>query len=259
MNVLFLGDIVGKPGRAAIATWLNQIKSEYGIDITLANAENAAGGLGVTPAILRDLHSLGIDGFTLGNHTWRKKELAPALKDFPNVVRPANYPEETPGQGSMLLTARDGLRLGVVNLQGRVFIEGFDCPFKTGTREVKALRQQTQFILVDMHAEATAEKVAMGWHLDGRCSAVVGTHTHVQTADERILPGGAAYITDAGMCGPRDSVIGVEHERIVAKFINGMPTEFRIAKGPMMLNGVVLDLDDSTGKARAIRRIVLHE
>lgn len=259
MKVLFLGDIVGKPGRQAIATWLDRIKQDEAIDVVIANAENAAGGLGVTPSILRDLQRLGIQGFTLGNHTWRKKELAPALNDLPHVIRPANYPEETPGRGSTLVTAHDGRHLGIVNLQGRVFIEGFDCPFKAAMREVEALRSQTPFILVDMHAEATAEKVAMGWHLDGRCSAVVGTHTHVQTADERILPGGTAYITDVGMCGPRDSVIGVEYERIVSKFITGMPTEFRVAKGPMMLNGVAIDMDDESGKARSIRRVVVHE
>lgn len=259
MKILFLGDIVGKPGRQAIATWLDRIKQEHAVDFVVANAENAAGGLGVTPGILRDLERLGIQGFTLGNHTWRKKELAPAIDGLPHLIRPANYPEETPGRGSMVLTSPPGSRLGVVNLQGRVFIEGFDCPFKAATREVDALRRQTPCILVDMHAEATAEKVAMGWHLDGRCSAVVGTHTHVQTADERILPGGTAYITDVGMCGPRDSVIGVEYERIVTKFITGMPTEFRVAKGPMMLNGVLLEVDDATGRAMAIQRIALHE
>ena len=259
MNVLFLGDIVGKPGRQAVATWLARLKSERAVDLVVANAENAAGGLGATPSILRDLETLGINGFTLGNHTWRKKELAPALDGLHHVVRPANFPEETPGQGSMVLNADDGRRLGVLSLQGRVFIEGFDCPFKTASREIETLRRQTPLILVDMHAEATAEKVAMGWHLDGLCSAVVGTHTHVQTADDRILPNGTAYITDVGMCGPRDSVIGVEHERIVTKFITGMPTEFRVAKGPMMLNGVFLELDDATGKALAIERITVHE
>lgn len=259
MKVLFLGDIVGKPGRQAVARWLAALNVEHAIDVVVANAENAAGGLGVTPGILKDLEKLGIQGFTLGNHTWRKKELAPALDALPHVVRPANFPEETPGRGAMILDTPSDQRLGIVNLQGRVFIEGFDCPFKVGRREVDALRSQTRFILVDMHAEATAEKIAMGWHLDGLCSAVVGTHTHVQTADERILPGGTAYITDVGMCGPRDSVIGVEHERIVAKFITGMPTEFRVAKGPMMLNGVILDLDNDTGLANAIERVARHE
>lgn len=259
MNVLFLGDIVGKPGRHAIATWLDRLKHDYAVDIVVANAENAAGGLGVTPGILRELERNGIHGFTLGNHTWRKKELAPALKDMPHVLRPANYPEETPGRGAMVLATPAGPQLGVINLQGRVFIEGFDCPFKAATREIEALQRETPCILVDMHAEATAEKVAMGWHLDGRCSAVVGTHTHVQTADERILPGGTAYITDVGMCGPRDSVIGVEHERIVSKFITGMPTEFRVAKGPMMLNGVFLRIDDASGRAESIQRVVMHE
>ncbi len=255
MKVLFLGDIVGKPGRSALAEWLSELKHANNVDIVVANAENAAGGLGVTPGILRDLEKLGVQGFTLGNHTWRKKELAPVLDTLTNVIRPANFPQECPGRGSMILTAHSGRRLAVLNLQGRVFIDGFDCPFKAATREVESLAGQTPLILVDMHAEATAEKVAMGWHLDGRCSAVVGTHTHVQTADERILPNGTAYITDVGMCGPRDSVIGVEHERIVTKFLTGMPTEFRVAKGPMMLNGVFLELDDSSGRAISIERI----
>jgi hypothetical protein len=222
----------------------------------LANAENAAGGLGVTPQILNELLAMGVNGITLGNHTWRKKELAPALERFSAVVRPANYPSGVPGVGAAVLTLPDGRKFGLTNLLGRVYMEAFDCPFRKGREVIAQLREAANVVIVDFHGEATSEKVAFGWHMDGLCTAVLGTHTHVQTADERLLQYGTAYITDVGMTGPRDSVIGLEKERAIAKFLNGMPAEFKVAKGPAVLNGVVVTADDITGKALSITRVV---
>lgn len=255
MKVLFLGDIVGRPGRNAVRDWLPQIREEFAIDIVVANGENAAGGLGITPDILDEILEAGVQAVTLGNHTWRKKALVNRIDAYENVVRPANYPEGTPGHGAALIRLPNGAQFGLVNVLGRVYMEAFDCPFRRALEEVERLREKTPHILVDVHAEATSEKIAMGWYLDGKCSAVVGTHTHVQTADERILPQGTAYITDVGMVGPRDSVIGVERQRVVEKFVTGMPVEFRVAKEAPMLCAVALDLDDETGVARSIKRI----
>jgi metallophosphoesterase (TIGR00282 family) len=212
--------------------------------------------LGVTPEILDELFGEGVHAVTLGNHTWRKKALIPHIDKYPNVVRPANYPRGVPGQGSTLVRDSQGRQLGVVNVLGRVYMEPFDCPFETARREVENLRVHTRTILIDVHAEATSEKIALGWYLDGFCTAVVGTHTHVQTADERILPGGTAYITDVGMSGPRDSVIGVERNLIIKKFLTGMPASFDVAKEKGMLCAVVIESDDETGKAKSITRIM---
>jgi metallophosphoesterase (TIGR00282 family) len=255
MKILFLGDIVGRPGRRALERWLPGLRTEYGADVVIANAENAAGGLGVTPEILQELRACGVEGFTLGNHTWRKRSIVSVLDNSTDIVRPANYPAGVPGFGNTIITTLDGRKLGLLNLIGRVFMEPFECPFARALKDLAELREQTPVILLDMHGEATSEKIAMGWHVDGLCSAVVGTHTHVQTADERILPEGTAYITDVGMCGPRDSVIGVERQLIIEKFLTGMPREFKVARGPIMLSGVVIDVDDSSGRARSIQRV----
>lgn len=255
MNILFIGDIVGRPGRDAVRDWLPELRREFSIDIVVANAENVAGGLGATVEILEDLSGYGVHAFTLGNHTWRRKAFVQDIGRLDNVVRPANYPEAAPGRGSATIDLPDGRKLGLVSLLGRVFMEPFACPFETGLREVEALRKTTHTVLVDIHAEATSEKVAMGWFLDGRCSAVVGTHTHVQTADERILPGGTAYITDVGMTGPMDSVIGVEKGPVIEKFRTGLPTEFRVASGEPGICGVRIVTNDETGKAESITRV----
>jgi metallophosphoesterase (TIGR00282 family) len=255
MNILFIGDIVGRPGREVIQRLLPGLREEFMLDVVVANAENAAGGLGATPEILRELLAVGVQAVTLGNHTWRKKELAPAIDNFPTVVRPANFPPGNPGRGSALINLPDGRVLGLVNLIGRVYMEAFEDPFRVGLEEVERLRISTPVVLVDIHAEATSEKVAMGWHLDGRASAVVGTHTHVQTADERVLPAGTAYITDVGMTGPRDSVIGTNKEIVLQKFITGMPVPFEVARGAAILCAAFVEVDDASGRASRIERI----
>ena len=259
MKILFIGDIVGRPARRFLGEQLPEMRKAHGVDAVIANAENAAGGLGATPDVLDELLAMGIDVLTLGNHTWRQKELGPVLDRFETVLRPANYPEGVPGRGSVAISIADGRKLGVVNVLGRVFMQPFACPFETARREIDALRKSARVVLVDFHAEATSEKVALGWYLDGTCTAVVGTHTHVQTADERVLPKGTAYITDAGMTGPADSVIGIESERAIHKFMTGMPNEYRLAKGAVRLCGVLIDADDETGRARSIERVTKLE
>lgn len=259
MNILFIGDIVGQPGRDAVKRWLHQLKREFAIDFVAANGENAAGGLGATPDVIREIMNYGVQAITMGNHTWRKKELISALDGLANVVRPANYPEGVPGRGSTIIALPDGRQVGLVSLLGRVFMDPFRCPFEVGLTEVNRLRESVSIVLVDIHAEATSEKVAMGWYLDGLCTAVVGTHTHVQTADEHILPKGTAYITDVGMTGPVDSVIGTEKERVLQKFLTGLPAEFRVAKGPARCCGVIIEADDMTGRAKSITRVSRFE
>lgn len=259
MNILFIGDIVGKPGRKSINKWLPELKNELSLDVVVANAENAAGGLGVTPEILTELLNLGIDAITLGNHTWRRKSLVKAIDNYHSVIRPANYPGGAPGRGSTIVTLNDGRKLGLVNVLGRVFMEAFACPFESSRSQIAGLGAETATILVDIHAEATSEKVALGWFLDGKCTAVVGTHTHVQTADERVLPKGTAYITDVGMTGPTDSVIGVERDNVIQKFLTGLPAQFAVAKHRPVLNAVFIESDDTSGKALSIRRIVRAE
>jgi len=259
MNLLFIGDIVGRPGRKCVAEHLHDHRDERQIDIVIANAENASGGLGATPECLRDLMDMGVDAFTLGNHTWKKKTLIPALDTWDNIVRPANYPAGTPGKGAIVLTLADGRKLGLINLMGRVFMEPLGCPFEHAARLVESLQAHTNCILVDMHAEATSEKVAMGWHLEGRCSAVVGTHTHTQTADEWILPKGTAYISDVGMCGPLVSVLGVRTDRVIAKFLTAMPHHFEVANGPSIFSAVCIEIDDLSGRAKSIERILLRD
>ena len=260
MNILFIGDIVGRPGRIGVARWLPEVREAYHIDFVVANGENSAGGLGATPDVLRELKGLGIDAFTMGNHVWRKKNLLPAVDEFPEMVRPANYPAGAPGRGSALVKAPNGCTIGIVSVLGRVYMTPLDCPFIAAEREVKALRAQTPIVLVDVHAEATSEKVALGWYLDGRCSAVIGTHTHVQTSDAWILPKGTAYLTDAGMCGPLHSVIGVTKETVLHRFITGMPEKFEVAKGgPLIFNAVKIGVDEKTGRAADIEIISRRE
>ncbi len=259
MRILFIGDVVGRPGRESVARWVPLLRREYGIDFVVANGENAAGGLGATPDTISELRASGVDAITLGNHVWRKKELMKRLDGIENIVRPANYPEGAPGVGARLVEGPGGRKIGLVNLVGRVFMEPLECPFAAGTREVERLHRETPIVLVDMHAEATSEKIALGWHLDGKCSAVLGTHTHVQTADEHILPGGTAYITDVGMTGPFDSIIGMEREIVLKKFLTGLPSEFRVASSRPGLCGVWLDIDDRTGAARSIERVARFE
>jgi len=259
MKLVFIGDIVGKPGRQIVAQRIREIRESWQPDIIVANAENAAGGLGATPEVIDELKKLGIGGFTMGNHTWRKKTIIPAMPGLPELVRPANFPPGLPGKGATVITLPDGRKLGLLNLIGRVYMEPFDCPFRAADMLLPELLKETRTILVDMHAEATSEKIAMGWHLDGRCSAVVGTHTHVQTADNWILPGGTAYITDVGMCGPIHSVIGTDKDVVVKKFISGMPEKFDVATGTALLSAVSIDIDDATGHARVIERILIRD
>lgn len=259
MKILFIGDIVGRPGRQAVERWLPSLRETRAPDVVVANAENTAGGAGATPETLAELQRLGVDLFTMGNHTWRKRPLISAIDGMKHIVRPANFPDGIPGRGALVHTLPDGRKLGVLNLIGRVFMQAFGCPFERAVRELARLRTETPVILVDVHAEATSEKIALGWRLDGQCSAVVGSHTHVPTADERILPGGTAYITDVGMTGPRDGVIGVERDAVIAKFMTGLPHQHTVAKGPVWLNAVLIDVDDGTGRATRIERIILAE
>ena len=255
MKILFVGDVVGRVGREAVAVLLPELRDRHAVDFTIANCENAAGGIGVTEKTGDELLALGIDALTSGNHVWDKREVYPFLDSCGRIVRPANYPHGVPGKGAVVLSSSNGHRVGVVNLQGRVFMQEIDCPFRVGARIVDEIRQETPIVIVDVHAEATAEKLALGWHLAGRATAVLGTHTHIQTADERILGGSTAYITDVGMTGPTDSVIGIRKELSIARFLTQLPQRFAVAGGPASLCGVVIDVDEATGAARAIERV----
>jgi 2',3'-cyclic-nucleotide 2'-phosphodiesterase len=257
VKVLFLGDVFGKPGRQALGRHVPRLIARDAVDLVVANGENAAAGIGITPDMVEELLAAEVDLVTSGNHIWAKREIEPYL-DKPGVrlLRPANYPPGTPGRGSAVISTPDGRRLGVVNVEGRVFMRTLDDPFRSVEAEVTALRAQGVLaILVDVHAEATSEKAALAWFLDGKVSAVIGTHTHVQTADERILPGGTAFLTDAGMCGPCDSVIGMKKELVLTRFQTMRPAGFEPAKRDVWLQGALLDLDDATGKARSIVRL----
>ncbi|MCL6451179.1 MAG: TIGR00282 family metallophosphoesterase [Acetobacteraceae bacterium] len=255
MNILFVGDIVGAPGRQAARQLLPGLRREFDADLVLANGENAAGGIGLTPEVAEELFSCGIDVLTTGNHVWDKKEILPALEKDVRLLRPANYPEGAPGRGSALVAARNGEAVGVINLSGRVFFPThLDCPFRSARQELEALSGRARVIIVDLHAEATSEKVAMGWFLAGRVTAVVGTHTHVQTADARVLPGGTAYITDVGMTGPTDSVIGIKTELVLERFQSQRPVRFEVARGAVHLSAVVVEAD-SQGRALSIHSL----
>ena len=255
MTILFIGDIVGRPGRDLVQKGLRALVDHYDVDLTIANAENAAAGFGLTRDIGETLFEWGVDVMTSGNHIWDKKEVLEYIAAEPRLLRPANYPAGVPGRGSCIGQTRDGRSVGVINVMGRVFMAPLDDPFAVVLREIDAVRHRARIIVVDMHAEATSEKIAMGWHLDGRVTGVIGTHTHVQTADERVLPGGTAYLTDAGMTGPHDSIIGMQKEPSLARFLNGMPSKFEPASGNPRLNGAVIEADDKTGRATKITRI----
>lgn len=254
LTILMIGDVFGEPGRKAVFGLLPRLKAEHGVDFTIANVENAAGGAGVTPGIARAFLDAGLDVLTSGNHIWDKKEIVEFIVKENCLLRPANYPPGTPGVGAIVLKA-GAHKVGVLNLMGRVFMPTVDCPFRTADDELPRLREETPVIVVDMHGEATSEKQAMGWYLAGRASAVLGTHSHVQTADDRILPGGTAYLTDLGMTGPIDSVIGVVKEIIIQRFVSQMPARFEPAKGPNRLHGAVVRVDPETGQALEIRRL----
>ena len=259
MNILVIGDVVGRPGRELVRKGLRALIEVHGVDFVIANAENAAAGFGVTKDIGDALLEYGVDVMTSGNHIWDKKEVIDYIKAEPRLLRPANYPAGVPGRGSSVADTGDGRAVGVINVMGRVFMLPIDDPFAVVLREIDAIRHRTRVIIVDFHAEATSEKIAMGWHLDGRVTAIIGTHTHVQTADERILPKGTAYLTDVGMTGPHDSVIGMEVSPSLARFLNGMPTKFEPATGNARLNGVIVEADDRTGLAKRIVRISYSE
>jgi len=257
LKVIFLGDIIGKTGRNALARKLDILIRENEADMVIANGENAAGGIGISPGTCDSLFEMGVDMVTSGNHIFKKKEIIDYLDLEPRLLKPANYPPGTPGKGYYIFEIEKlgGLKVAVINICGRVFVDNLDCPFRTIDRILEYIKEKTPVIIVDIHAEVTSEKVAMGWFLDGRVSAVIGTHTHIQTADERILPGGTAYITDVGMVGSRDSVIGVKKENIIKRFLTGMPQQFTVAKEDVWMNGVVIDIDEKSGKARRIIRI----
>lgn len=257
IKLLFVGDIVGRPGRELLRRGLGSIVAQHQIDLVVANVENAAAGHGLTPDVADDLFEYGVQVMTGGNHTWDKKEIIPYLADHPRVLRPANLPPGTPGAGSCIAHTASGTPVGVVNLMGRVFMTAIDDPFRIAERTLDVVRREATVVLVDFHAEATSEKVAMGWHLDGRATAVVGTHTHVQTADERLLPQGTAYITDVGMTGPHDSVIGVDRTAVLQRFLTALPQRFETASENPRLNAVVIAADEATGKATAIERLSL--
>ena len=259
MKILFIGDIVGKPGRELLRKGLRNLVGYHGVDFVIANAENSAAGFGITKDIGDTILEWGVDVMTSGNHIWDKKEAIEYIATEPRLLRPANYPAGVPGRGSYVAQTGDGRAVGVINAMGRVFMLNIDDPFAVVPREIEAMRGRTKIIIVDFHAEATSEKVAMGWHLDGKATLVVGTHTHVQTADERILPKGTAYLTDAGMTGPHDSIIGMETEPSLARFLTAMPSRFEPATGNPRLNGVVVEADEKTGRALAVTRISYSE
>ena len=255
MKILFIGDIFGRPGRELLRKGLAPLVDHYAADFVVANVENAAAGFGITREIGDDIVRYGVDVMTSGNHIWDKKEALDYIGAEPRLLRPANYPAGAPGRGGIVTRAQSGVTVGVINLMGRVFMNAIDDPFAVALREIEAMAGRTRIIFVDFHAEATSEKQAMGWHLDGKVTAVIGTHTHVQTADERLLPGGTAYLTDAGMTGPQDSIIGTEREPALSRFLTGLPSRFEPASENPRLHGVVITVDEATGRATAIERL----
>ncbi|MBI3610596.1 MAG: TIGR00282 family metallophosphoesterase [Nitrospirae bacterium] len=258
VKILMVGDIIGEPGRNILARRLGRLIETYEIDLVVGNAENAAGGFGVTPKIADELYRMGIDILTTGNHVWDKKEIIEYIAQQPRLLRPANYPESAPGSGLIVMDLSRTEKVAVLQLMGRVFMPSLDCPFRAAKREVARLRAETPIILVDMHAEATSEKRAMGWYLDGEVSAVLGTHTHVQTADEEILPKGTAYLTDVGMTGPTQSVIGMNKEQVINKFLNQMPQRFEMGGGPCVISAALVTVD-SSGRAQSIVRLQVKD
>ena len=256
MKILFIGDIVGQPGRNAVKTLLPKLREQHALDFVIANGENSAGGSGITPRTAEEIFSAGVDVITSGDHLWDQKEVLELLANERRFLRPLNYPSGTPGQGSGVFEIQDSkLKIAVLNAQGRTFMPPLENPFLLVFEEVKRLREQTKIIFVDFHAEATSEKIAFARFLDGQVSAVVGTHTHVQTADEQIFPGGTAYLTDAGFTGPHESVLGREIEPVIKKFLTGIPQRFEVAKNAVLLHGAVIEIDDASGKALNIQRV----
>jgi len=255
LRILFIGDIVGSPGRKIVHDRLADILSQRQIDLCIANGENAASGFGITPRLAEELLAEGIEVLSGGNHIWDRKEILDYFPHEPRLLRPANFPNGSPGKGLFVGRTKAGIPFAVLNLQGRTFMVPLDDPFRTATTELAKIPSDVKVILVDMHAEATSEKQAMGWYLDGKVSAVVGTHTHVATADNRLLPGGTAFITDVGMTGPHDSVIGMEKSGIIQRFLDSMPAKFAVAEGDVQMNTVLIDVDESSGRARSIDRL----
>jgi len=258
MRVLFIGDLVGSPGRKIVQDRLADILAQRQIDLCIANGENAASGFGITPRLTEELLATGIEVLTGGNHIWDRKEILDYIPHEPRLIRPANFPNGSPGSGLFLGRAKNGVPYAVLDLQGRTFMLPIDDPFRTADRELAKIPPDVKVIIVDMHAEATSEKQAMGWYLDGKVSMVVGTHTHVATADERVLPGGTGYITDVGMTGPHDSIIGMDKTGILQKFLDAMPAKFTVAEGDVRMNTVLLDVDESSGRARSIERLLFR-
>lgn len=255
MNILVIGDIVGKPGRRAIKETLSKIQNDYNIEFTIANAENAAGGRGLTRDVMGELLNSNIDVLTMGNHVWDNKDIFNFIEDEPRLIRPANYPEPCPGQGYHIYTAGFNIKVAVINLSGRVYLPALDCPFKKLDEILTNIKGKSDLIIVDFHAEATSEKLALGFYSDGKVTAVLGTHTHIQTADERILPQGTAYITDLGMTGPVDSILGMNKDEVINRFITQRPTRFEVATGQAQIQGVILEIELELGRVKKIQRI----
>jgi 2',3'-cyclic-nucleotide 2'-phosphodiesterase len=258
MRILFVGDILGKPGRQVTAEWLPQLRKEHDIDLVIVNAENAAGGNGITEPVIDMLYNIGVDAITTGNHAWDKREGHGLIEDG-RVLRPANYPADAGGIGATVVHTSEGYPVGVLNLQGRTFMQPIDCPFRVARRQIEDLRSEAIVIIVDFHAEATSEKQAMGWYLDGDVTAVLGTHTHVPTADERVLPEGTAYITDVGMTGPYESILGMEIEGSLNRFLTGRRDRMVPARNDVRFSAVLIDVDPQTGHALSIQRISKNE
>jgi metallophosphoesterase (TIGR00282 family) len=254
IKIFFIGDIVGRPGRRIVKTFLQNIINTEMIDLVIANGENSAGGFGINQQICQELLAAGVDVITMGNHTWDNKEVYQVLERERRLIRPANYPGGTPGEGYYIAETQKGVQVGVVNILGQVFLEPLACPFQAANECIADIKKKTNIIIVDFHAEATSEKTALGWYLDGRVSAVLGTHTHITTADERILPKGTGYITDVGMTGPSNSILGIDPNIVIKKFITHLPARFEVASGPIELNGIILEINDS-GATTAIRRV----
>lgn len=255
MKILYIGDIMGEPGRRAVGRMVPRVVSQRQVDVVIGNGENVAGGFGITPELAEELFEMGLSVITTGNHAWDKKEILDYFPREPRLLRPANYPAGVPGNGSYVVETPGGEKLAVLQLMGRAYMPTLDCPFQVAKREVAKLKRETAAVLVDMHAEATSEKMAMGHYLDGEVVAVVGTHTHVQTADEQVLPKGTAYLTDIGMTGPLHGVIGVKKELAIEKFLTGMPKRFEVASGPTVFCAVLIEVDARLGKAITIERI----
>ncbi|MCP8969070.1 TIGR00282 family metallophosphoesterase [Ectobacillus ponti] len=258
MRILFVGDVVGSPGRQMIQEYVPKLKKKYSPTLTVINGENAAAGKGITEAIYRGFLEIGAQAVTLGNHAWDNRGIFEFVEEAKYLVRPANFPEGTPGKGMIFINS-NGVEVAIINLQGRTFLPPLDCPFKKLDALIAEAKKRTNIIFVDFHAEATSEKQALGWYADGRVTAVVGTHTHVQTADNRILPAGTAYITDVGMTGPYDGILGVDREAVLKKFLTGLPVRFEVTSGRTQLSAVLIDVEPATGRAKKIQRILIND